>query len=150
MFIVDDPMLALIARFRVDIDNFDVSYKQFLNQQIQTMKQYVEQYPENQQQKKALEWIEKHARNYRQEWQKRILSERVERQKCPDCPLVGDTRSTTCEIHDQWFRLLQRYVEKKITSRKYVEDSLKLMDDQKARLKVTTLGRANYKLLVVD
>lgn len=138
MFIVDDPMLALISRFSEEIDHLDDINKRFLQQQIQTVKQYVEQYPDDQQENKALEWIENHARHYRQEWQKRIISERVENKKCPDCPLVGADGSI-CEIHDQWVRLLERYVKKEITSHKYVEDTLKLMDEHKARLKVASL-----------
>jgi len=138
MFIVDDPMLALIARFSEDIDNQGDINKRLLHQQIQTIKQYVEQYPDDQQEKKALEWIEKNARHYRQEWQKRIISERVENKMCPDCPLVGDSGST-CKIHDRWVSLLKRYVEKKITSREYVENTLKLMNEHKTRLKVAFL-----------
>ncbi len=145
MFIVDDPMLALIARFIVDVDNLDGGHEEFLQRQVQTMQRYVEKYPPAQQQMKAMQWIQNHARNYRRDWQKRIISEQVAEKKCPDCPLVVDDPSSPCEIHDLWVDLLKAYMEDNITSTDYVEDTLKLLDDNKARLKVASIHVSQQK-----
>ncbi len=139
MFIVDDPMLALIARFIVDVDNLDGFNEEFLARQVETMQRHVEKYPEDQQEMKAMEWIKDHARNYRREWQKRLISEQVAGKKCPDCPLVGDDPLSHCEIHDLWVNLLKAYTEDNITSTDYVEDTLKLLNDNKARLKIASI-----------
>ena len=48
-----------------------------------------------------------------------------------------------CEIHDSWVGLLKRYVNGQITSRRYVEDTLVLLKDNKTRLRMAGYGRRN-------
>jgi hypothetical protein len=45
MYIVDDPMLALITRFMGDTQHLNVSDAEFLLRQITAVEQYVEQFP---------------------------------------------------------------------------------------------------------
>ena len=62
MFIIDDPMLALIARFVAkDIDNLNVSDETFLQDQITEIRRHIERSPKKQQQQLALEWIKEYA-----------------------------------------------------------------------------------------
>ena len=67
MCIIDDPMLALIARFVVeDIDNISISDEMFLRHQVAEIRSYIEKAPRKQQQQLALAWIKEHAEQYRQ------------------------------------------------------------------------------------
>lgn len=136
MFIDNDPMLALIARFVVDVDSVDVSENEFLQQQIQVLQTFLEGFPESERDERALEWVEHRAERYRHTWQQRVVTDEITDRTCPDCPLVANKGRTRCEIHDQWVSLLDRYVADEMTSRKYVEDTLKLLVEHKERLRV--------------
>lgn len=137
MFIVDDPMLALITRFVVGVERIDVGDQEFLEEQVRLIRDYVDQYPADQHQERAVEWVEAHAEHYRVAWQRRVISDRFAQQRCPDCPLILEGASAHCEIHDQWSRLVREYLGKKITSREHVEDTLRLLSDHKSKLRVT-------------
>ena len=138
-------MLALIARFVVDVDHLDVSDIEFLQQQIRTMQEHVAHLPADQKQECIIEWIEKHAENYRKEWQTKVISENVAQHRCPDCPLIHSGPSGHCEIHSQWAELLQQYLDEEISSRDYVEDTLQLLDEHKSDLKVTLLRKSRNR-----
>ncbi|MFV9614324.1 MAG: hypothetical protein ACNYZG_00095, partial [Gammaproteobacteria bacterium] len=101
MCIIDDPMLALIARFVVeDINNINISDEIFLQHQIAEIRSHIEKSPTKQmQQQLALEWIKKHAEQYREEWRKRTFSKAVLDKRCADCPLIHDNSSSLCIIH---------------------------------------------------
>ncbi len=64
MFIVDDPMLALIMRFVGGDRQLDISDEKFLHGQITAVQEFVSKYPSEQKNSKALEWIAKYARKY--------------------------------------------------------------------------------------
>ena len=136
MFIVDDPMLALITRFVFDAAHLDVSDREFLQEQVRSIRQYVDQYPEDERQARAIEWVEEHAQQYRTAWQRRVISDRVTQQRCPDCPLIKENPSARCEIHARWASLLHEYLGNQISSRQYVEDTLVLLNAHKTQLKV--------------
>ncbi len=140
MPIVDDPMLALIARFVVAEDRLDVANEEFLKRQITAIEKHVSRFPDDEKGERALEWIAAHAGKYRQAWQKRVVSKQAPGQRCEDCPLGPNEDLSECEIHDSWVGLLKRYVNGQITSRRYVEDTLVLLKDNKARLSVAGYG----------
>jgi hypothetical protein len=138
VFIVDDPMLALIARFAVDLDHLSVSDQSFLDEQLRSICQHVEQYPPEQRNQRALEWIEDHAKRYRLAWQRRVISDESSQHRCADCPLVRLDASAPCEVHARWSSLLQEYLDDRISSRRYVEDTLALLSEHKSRLRVAS------------
>ncbi len=141
MCIVDDPMLALIARFVVeDINNINISDEIFLQHQIAEIRSHIEKSPTKQmQQQLALEWIKKHAEQYREEWRKRTFSRAVLDKRCTDCPLIHDNSSSFCIIHSKWVVLLKEYVANEIGSDDYIKETLNLLEQNKANLKVSTI-----------
>lgn len=136
MYIADDPTLALITRFVGDAQNLNLSDADFLFQQIAAIEQYVEPFPAEERQERALEWIAAHARHYRQQWQKQAAVGVLAHARCTDCPLDGGSRTAPCAVHERWLNLLRRYAATEISSREYVEDSLKLLGAYKDRLRV--------------
>jgi len=83
-----------------------------------------------------LEWIERHARHYRDKWAQRVVDEVFSNQRCPDCPLAGADLAENCRIHERWLDLLRRYVADEISARAYAEDALALLAQHKEDLKV--------------
>lgn len=143
MYIVDDPTLALITRFVGDATHLHLSDAEFLLQQITAVEQYIEPFPPEERQTRALEWIETYAREYRQQWQKQAAVEALTQTRCPDCPLAGGYPAASCVIHNRWLQLLQRYTAGEFSSREYVKKNLKLLDAYKNRLNV---GRTRWRL----
>ncbi|MDS4028159.1 MAG: hypothetical protein RKO25_14395 [Candidatus Contendobacter sp.] len=135
MYIVDDPMLALIARFMADTENMEVSNTEFLHRQITAIEDYVRQFPHDERDARAMEWIAAHSKIYRRQWQKNTVARTLGETRCPDCPLKGGSRSSPCEIHGFWLKLLQQYIADEMSSQEYVESTLKLLDGYKNRLK---------------
>jgi len=92
MCIIDDPVLALIARFVVeDIGNPGVSDEMYLQYQVAETSRYIENASGKQLQKLALAWIKGHAERYRQEWQRGACS-KIVLNSATICP-----SRTTCE-----------------------------------------------------
>ena len=116
--------------------------EEFLQQQVQSIKAYVSDYPAEQRNQKALDWIEVYAKQYRADWQKSVISKRLTHKRCPDCPLTGHGSVSHCEIHQQWVDLLESYMKEDIDSGKYVEDTLKLLSQYKDRLKVNKISKS--------
>lgn len=137
MYIADDPTLALIARFVGDSSDPDISNAAFLHQQVAAIEEYVEQFPADEREQRALQWIEANAMAYRQQAQKRVAVDVLTRARCPDCPLSGGETCTPCAIHDLWLDLLGRYAANELSSHEYVEKSLALLETHKAQLKVS-------------
>lgn len=141
MLIIDDPMLALIARFVAkDIDNLNVSDETFLQDQITEIRRHIERSPKTQQQKLALEWIKEYAERYRHEWRRRTFSKAVFDKRCADCPLIHDSSSSVCIIHSKWVALLKEYVDDEIGSDEYIEETLNLLEQNKTNLKVSAIN----------
>jgi hypothetical protein len=137
MYIVDDPALALITRFVGDSSDSNLSDADFFRQQVATIQEYVERYPPEERDMRALMWVEAYARQYRQEWQKQAAIDILAKKRCPDCPLLGGDEQTPCAIHAQWLTLLGRYAANDLSSYDYVEQSLALLTAHKDWLKVS-------------
>jgi hypothetical protein len=150
MYIADDPTLALITRFVGEAQNLDLSDAQFLLEQIAAIEQYVAPFPAEERQGRALEWIETHARRYRQQWQKQAAVGVLAQARCPDCPLDGGSRTAPCAIHERWLDLLRRYAATEMSSEEYVADSLKLLGRYKNRLKVGRTRQRRQAAPVLD
>lgn len=141
MCIIDDPLLALIARFVVeDIDNLSISDEIFFQHQVSEIRSFIENAPRGQQQQLALVWIEKHAERYRQEWQRRTFSRIVLGKRCADCPLTHDNSKYFCIIHSGWVVLLKEYIAGEISSHKYIEETLHLLNQHKTNLKISAIS----------
>lgn len=140
MSIIDDPTLALIARFVVDdLDNLSISDEAFLKSQIETICSHISDAPEEQKQQLALAWIKKHAKHYRREWLRKALSKCVSDRRCHDCPLLHSGGNDFCSIHSKWVILLNEYVTDKIDSEKYIEETLFILNQHKKDLRVSNL-----------
>ncbi|WP_291991939.1 hypothetical protein [Candidatus Accumulibacter sp. ACC003] len=139
MYIVDDPTLALIARFVGNASSAGGSDEAFFRGQIAAIEAHVERFPVAERDQRALEWIESNAVHYRQQWQKQSAVTTLARERCPDCPLCGGDKETPCAIHRRWLKLLERYAADQLSSRDYVEMSLTLLKGYKNWLKVTQL-----------
>ena len=141
MCIIDDPMLALIARFVVkDIDKISVSDEKYLQHQVAEIRSHIENSPGEQQQQLALAWIKKHAKQYRQEWQRKTFSNIALNKRCIDCPLVKDDSDSSCFIHSRWVVLLKEYIADEISSDTYVEETLNLLNQNKKNLKISSIS----------
>ena len=140
MSIIDDPVLALIARFVVDdLDNLSISDEAFLKSQVETIYSHINNAPEEQQQQLALAWIKEHAERYRQEWFRKSLTKSVSDKRCQDCPLRHGSGKQYCSIHSKWINLLNEYVTDKIDSEKYIEETLYILNQHKNDLKVSEI-----------
>lgn len=139
--VIDDPMLALIARFAGCCENLHVSEETFLGLQLQEIHAYVDRYPPDQRQVRAMEWIARNAEYYRRSWQKELVAGEAATSRCPDCPLERrKLGAMQCEIHGRWLGLLNRYITGETSSQEYVEDSLDLLREHKERLR-TSIAR---------
>jgi len=138
-FVVDDPMLALITRFACGEGQLHLPEGEFLLDQVAAIQGYIAQFPAEQRNRRALEWIEEHAKRYRQAWQRKAVYERATQTRCLDCPLAEEGLTAHCAIHHRWLDLLNRYTAGEVSSRRYVEDTLRLLTDYKTRLKVSAL-----------
>ena len=140
MIIIDDPVLALIARFVVDdLDDLSISDEAFLKSQVETICSHINNAPEEQQQQLALAWIKEHAERYRQEWFRKSLTKSVSDKRCQDCPLQHGSGKEFCAIHSKWIILLNEYVTDKIDSEKYIEETLYILNQHKNDLKVSEI-----------
>jgi hypothetical protein len=135
MLIVDDELLALIMRFVAWDKKGDASDQEFMRQQVQAMRRYLDQYPDEERGLRAMEWVQGRAADYRRSWQNREAGRRSVDVRCRDCPLRGRGTESHCEIHEQWLYLLRRYIGGEIDSKKYVKQTLKLLKDNKKQLK---------------
>lgn len=143
MFIADDPMLALIMRFVSKGESLDISNTEFMQRQVAAINEYVSQFPSDERTQRAMEWVTQHAEKYRQEWQLNAATQQYSNRRCPDCPLIANGSNTHCEIHERWLKLLENYANNDMTSEKYVEDALRLLEEHKAQLQINSSFAAN-------
>ena len=137
---LDDPTLALIARFIVkDFDDISLSEETFLKSQYDMLRRRVSRVPVEKQEDVILEWILNHAEQYREQWRQGVFSRMLLNKRCLDCPLVHCGPDRFCEIHSRWEILLNEYVSGKINNHDYVNNSLQLLNANKGRLKVSSL-----------
>lgn len=140
MTITEDPLLALIVRFVVSEDRNERADEEFVQRQLATLQAYVDRYPAEEKQPRAMQWIEQHAANYRREWQKKVLPRRAAENRCNDCPLNSGDRAAHCTIHGKWLKLLQTYLNDEIDSGEYVQNSLELLREHKDELRILGCG----------
>lgn len=136
MLIHDDPLIALILRFVVDTEDSGYDAEEFLQRQLRAMRQYLARFPQEERSTRAMEWIGKHAKRYRRDWEKNTVASRTVYLRCADCPLAGLHAADQCEIHEQWLYLLHRYLNREVTTRHYVEDALSVLREYKEQQKV--------------
>jgi hypothetical protein len=136
MFVVDDPVLALIVRFVVRDSDLDVMDQDFLNRQVETMKRYLARYPVQEQRERAIEWIAEYAAEYRAQWQQQVAVQEAGQTRCRDCPMNAFGEASYCQIHHQWLNLLKRYARNELRSTEYVELALRLLREHKEELKL--------------
>lgn len=136
MYIVDDHLLALIARFMGENQDLAVSDTEFLLRQVGAIQNYIEQFPETEREQRTMEWIAGYAREYRRQWQKSAIAQTLGKMRCRDCPLTGTHKSPHCEIHSMWLNLLRHYIDDDISSEAYVESTLALLGRYKDQLKI--------------
>lgn len=136
MFSVDDPTLALIARFVGGEPHPEISDAEFLLRQVAAIEDYVNRFPAVQREERALQWIEANAMKYRERSQRQAAVAGLARARCADCPLAGGDGSSPCSIHGRWLKLLRLYAASELSSHDYVEKSLELLALHKDRLKV--------------
>ena len=141
MTILDDSLLALIARFVVDdIEHLSIPDENFLKHQVLEIKNHIENVPKEQKQKIILEWIQEHAEQYRKHWHQKAITQILLHKRCSDCPLIDDGISENCAIHEQWINLLKDYLAGKVDSEKYISESLRMLDEHKQELKISSLA----------
>ena len=133
---VDDSVFALILRFAGFDQELSFRADEFFKVQLQEIKAHIDQYQPEEQESRAIKWIEQYASEYRKAWNKDIVAEEVSEHKCPDCPLQDDNASGHCQIHDQWIELLQKYAADEIDSQEYVENALSLLATHKEGLRI--------------
>ncbi len=143
MFQINDPMLALILRFIGKGECIDPCNEEFIQNQIHEIQQHIEQFPPKEQQARALKWIERHAKRYREKWEKEVVSAEFSKARCADCPLAGIGNEHHCEIHGKWLLLLQQYTSNEINSEQYVKDSLALLTDHKNEIRLKNVPILN-------
>lgn len=103
---------------------------------MQEIKAHIDQYLPEEQESRAIKWIEQYASEYRRAWNKEIVAKEVSDHQCSDCPLQDDNTHEHCQIHDQWMGLLQKYVANEINSQEYVENALSLLTTYKEDLRI--------------
>lgn len=136
MYTITDTMLALILRFVVGHQKMTFQDDEFVREQLKAIRKHIAQFPEEEQEQRAIEWVETHAREYREDWEKDVVGKTLSQDRCPDCPLARTDDSEHCQIHDEWIELLEKYAADKINSRKYVENALRLLAQNKKDLKI--------------
>lgn len=134
MFVVDDPVLALIVRFVVGAREMKLADEQFLQRQVNTLKQYLRRFPGPDQEAKAIEWIARHAEQYRAQWQSQEVENQVQQVRCIDCPMNALGEDEYCAVHFKWLELLNRYSRNELTSIEYVKSSLNVLQAHKSEL----------------
>lgn len=134
MFVVDDPVLALIVRFVVGARELRVSDEPFLQRQVELLQQHVADYPEEEQEEQAIAWIAQHAERYRTEWQNRVVKKQARQVRCVDCPMSMKTADSHCVVHFQWLDLLKRYASNELNAVEYVKASLEILQGHKEEL----------------
>ncbi len=145
MYIINDSMLSLLLRFIGKGHKVNFCNHKFIQKQIKDIQAHVDQFPVEEQELRAIEWIEKYAQEYRANWEKEMVANEFSKQRCEDCPLHEIDAAKHCGIHNNWLDLLHQYGDGKIDSNKYVENTLNLLTEYKEDLKVR-LRDLNYDI----
>ncbi len=129
-------MFALILRFIGHNKKIRFCNHGFLHKQLKAIQEHVNSFPPEEQELRAIEWIEKYARKYRKSWEEETIIKKFVGHRCPDCPLhKSKLKVFKCQVHDKWMKLFQQYATDEIDSKQYVEKNLKLLNQYKENLK---------------
>jgi len=141
---IDDPTLALIVRF-VGSDTVEpIPQQECMRLQIALIRDHVAGYPREQQEARAMAWIEDHAQRFREECRGKLLATALSGDnRCEDCPLSDAPGQGVCSIHDRWAALLHDFIGERVSSRDYIEQCLVLLREQKDRLRILEAGLGN-------
>lgn len=141
---IDDPTLALIVRF-VGSDTVEpIPQQECMRLQIALIRDHVAGYPREQQEARAMAWIEDHAQRFRAECRGKLLATALTGDnRCADCPLSNTSDHGICAIHKRWAALLHDFIGERVSSRDYVEQCLELLREQKDRLSILEAGNGN-------
>jgi len=134
MINIEDPLLALIIRFVVEDDQLDCVSNEFIQRQIKTLEDYLTKFPIDEHERHTMHWVQQHAAEYRKQWEKKVVTHRVSKWQCKDCPLLHEADANHCIIHQHWLSLLQEFSRDDISTAKYVESALKLLTEHKEHL----------------
>jgi hypothetical protein len=139
---IDDPLLALILRFVMAETASDLPQEACLRLQLALIREHVAGFPAPEREARAVEWVEQHARRFRQECQGRLVRAALaDDARCPDCPLSDAPDRARCAVHTRWVGLVRRYLDGELTSAEYVHQCLDLLAGHKDQLKVAGLRR---------
>ncbi len=133
--VINDALLALIVRFVGGNYDIHLCDNAFIQQQMNDIQAHINQFPIEEQNYQALVWIERYAKTYRERWEGEMIASELQRKRCEDCPLTNKSEYA-CQIHQAWLDLLQQYIQERISSQKYIEDTLQLLDEHKRVLKL--------------
>ncbi len=136
MYTINDPMFALILRFVGRNQKVIFHDGNFIKEQLKEIHAHIDRFPAEEQELRALEWIEVHAHEYRKAWEKETIGKKFSHERCPDCPFATLDDSQHCGVHEEWLNLLKRYAADEIDSKKYVENALGLIARHKEDLKI--------------
>ena len=129
-------MFSLILRFVGGRERIAFCDDKFIQKQLKAIRTHIAQFPEEEQELHAIEWIEAHAREYREIWEKDIVDKILSQDRCLDCPLAKSDDSEHCQIHDEWLKLIEKYASDKIKSKRYVKSAMRLLSRHKENLKI--------------
>jgi hypothetical protein len=129
-------MFALLLRFVGRNSKVTFHDNEFIKKELQAIQAHIEQFSPPERERRALEWIEAHASEYRKAWEKETIGREFSCQRCPDCPLAVMDDSEHCEVHEEWLNLLRQYASDEISSKEYVENALKLITRHKENLRI--------------
>lgn len=133
---INESMLALILRFiGVDVENAALN-KEFVKKETDDLNTYLQNFPENERDSRAIEWVSRYAVSYREEWEKKLIVEHFTDAQCPDCPLKRTREGHHCHIHDQWRVLLNQFSAGEVSSQEYVRQTLGLLSVNKEALRM--------------
>ncbi len=137
MIKIEDPLLALIIRFVVEDEQLDSVSNEFIQRQIKTLEDYLTQFPTDEHECHTMHWVQQHAAEYRKQWEKKVVTHRVSKWQCKDCPLLNEVDANHCIIHQNWLSLLQQFSRDDISTAKYVESALTLLTEHKEHLRLS-------------
>jgi hypothetical protein len=129
-------MFALLLRFVGRNSKVTFHDNEFIKKELQAIQAHIEQFSPPERERRALEWIEAHASEYRKAWEKETIGREFSCQRCPDCPLAVMDDSEHCEVHEEWLNFLRQYASDEISSKEYVENALKLITRHKENLRI--------------
>ena len=73
MYTINDSMFSLILRFVGGHKRVTFHDDEFVQKQLAAIRDHIAQFPVDEQELRAIEWIEAHAREYRKAWEKDVI-----------------------------------------------------------------------------